>query len=327
MYSNRILICIILINMFYGCGREIEIFPPDVGIPPAVPADVRIIYAADGEISIEWRQNVEVDLKGYLIYRSTDTSNDFIKIAFTTNYFYYDDSLDYDKTYYYRVSAINRDDNESVQSGIVFATPTNIYNPYRPRNININARNWEGKISIFLSWTPNPESDVIGYNIFRSSNSDFSVDSTNFIDFTNSSEYFDTLKLELYKNYYYIIQAVDKGNLFSEPSNEVYDLILEIPEIYFPEDNSFIEYFSSFKIKGIKIPTTYKIILQENEIYGDIWSKEIYSTTVNDTINIPLDAYGLEPNVYYFWRVITYSNYSNPNSISKLYKFKLKPLI
>lgn len=326
MNLKLIPIITILIIILYGCGRETDIFPPDNEIPPAIPADVRITYAADGEIFIEWKENIEANLKGYYIYRSIDNSNDFLQIAFTTNNYYFDDSLNYGNTYYYRISAVNQNGIESSQSGIVFATPQNFYIPYRPTNLKINARNWEGKISIFLSWTPNPESDVIGYIIFRAENPDFDIDTSNYLDFTSSSEFEDKFNLEFYKNYYYKIQAVDKGNLISEPSFEVNDLILEIPEIYFPEDNSYIEYFSNFKINGIQIPAKYKIILQENELYGEIWSKEINSSIVNDTINIPMDAYGLEFNVYYYWRVMTFSNSDNPNSISRLYKFKLKQI-
>lgn len=324
MYSKIIPIIIIFTIIFYSCGRETDIFSPDNEIPPAVPADVRITYAADGEIFIEWKENIEANLKGYYIYRSIDNSNDFLQIDFTSDNFYFDDSLNYENTYYYRISAVNKNGIESSKSGIVFATPKNIYIPYRPRYLTINARNWEDKISIFLSWTPNPESDVMGYQIFRSTNPDFNPDSSNYLVFTSSSDYEDKYDLEFYKNYYYKIKAVDKGNLISDASDEVNDLILEIPEIYFPEDNSYINYFSNFKIKGIKIPATYKIILQENELYGEIWSKAIYSTVVNDTINIPFDAYGLQYNVYYYWRVMTFSNSNNPNSISKLYKFKLK---
>ena len=307
-----------------GCERPTDANQKDDGIPPAVPVGVQISYAADGEILVEWLSNSEIDLKGYNVYRKVDTT-DYKFLTFTRNSYWFDDSLSYNEKYSYRISAIDIWGGESQRSTEVSATPLNRFNPKKLRYITINARNWEGRISIFLGWEPNDESDIAGFNIYRSLNSSFTADSTNLVGFTNDIQFNDTSNILFYQDYYYKIRVVDKGGLMSDESDLITDRVYEMASQIFPSNDSLVNYFDNFIIKTIKVPANYRILVQTNEYYGEFWSKDFSSSSVDDFINVKFNPPYLYPFVYYYWRVITFSNNSSePNSISPLYKFKVR---
>ncbi len=76
---------------------------------------------------------------------------------------------------------------------------------------------------------------------------------------------------------------------------------------------------------ALQTPATYKIVVQRNEYFDEFYDKTIFSNTTNDTLAIDFSPTYLYYQTYY-WRVITYSQSSEPNSISKLYSFTLKSL-
>ncbi len=308
-----------------GCERPTDANQNDDGIPPAVPVGVEISYASDGEILVEWIPNVEADLKGYNIYRKTNKT-DYVFLTFTTKSYWFDDSLGYDEKYYYQITAIDIWGEESHRSAEVSAIPSNQYPPAKPRYININARNWEGNISIFLNWEPNDESDIVGYNIYRDSISSFTADSSKLIGFSNSLQFNDTNNIQLYKNYHYKIRAVDRGGLTSSESDEIIDQVYDMALQIFPMNDSLVNYFNHFIIKTIKVSASYKLLVQTSEYFGEFWSKDFSSSIIDDTVQVNFDPLYLYPYVNYYWRVITFSNNSSePNSVSPLHKFKVKP--
>jgi hypothetical protein len=319
----RFIILVSIPFIFWNCDRSNEIVE-DPGIPPAVPTGLRIFYASDGEIVIEWRFNSEPDVKGYNIYRRTEFTESEI-VGFVSEDFFFDDSLQYDTTYFYKITAVSLWNRESEFSNEVSAKPQNVNNPRRPVGLRINARNWEGETSIYLHWLNNEESDIAGYNIYRGSLPGFISDSTNLIGFTSTANFYDTLSLNFYSRYYYKIKAVDNGGLLSSQSDEVNDLIFEIPEIIFPADNAYTEFFENFIIKTIDVPARYRIGLQTNKFFGEIWNTTINSSVVNDTLAIHFDPPSLQVNKTYYWRISTYSNgNSEPNSISELFSLTFK---
>jgi hypothetical protein len=306
-----------------ACERSTETID-NPGIPPAVPIGLRVYYASDGEVTIDWQSNSENDVTGYNIYRRTD-STESTKIAYTSDSYYFDDSLSYNVTYHYKITAVSLWDRESGFSDEVSATPINRYRPQKPTGLQINARNWEGEISIFLKWATGYESDVKGYNIYKSNLPGFASDSSNFIAFTSGVNFSDTLNIDLYTNYYYRIRAVDKGNFLSDESSEINDLVFEIPEVIFPENNSTVGVYNEFLIKAIQVPASYRIGLQTNKYFGEIWSATIETDVIDDTLRINFNPYSLQFYKTYYWRVATYSgNSQDPNSISKLFAVTFK---
>lgn len=325
MLKIEINIFFLMVLLFLsGCERSTNVNLEDDGFPPAVPSGLNVYAAYDGEIGIEWNKNSDADLKGYNIFRKSDSS-DFQKIAFTTNIFFVDDSLDYNTTYFYQITAVDNFGRESTPSNIVSAIPVNIYKPLTPNSLSVNARNWENDISIYLNWNKNFETDIAGYNIYRDTNSTFKADSTSLIGFSNQISFTDTFNLSLYTEYFYMIRAVDKGGLLSNPSSVVSDKILEIPEIIFPQDNAQVNFFNEFIIKGIKIPANYKIIVQTNKFFDEFWSASFFSSVVNDTIKIKFNPPFIETGKIYYWRVAAFTGGTEPNSVSKLYEFMINP--
>ncbi len=321
--TSAILVSLSII--FISCERPTEVSADD-GLPPAVPVGLRFYSATDGEIIIEWNRNFEKDLRGYNVYRRNGNENDFTLIDFTNNDYYIDDSLDYNTVYFYKISAVDLSGKESNTTEPISAKPVNRRYPLRPRFVNINARNWEGRKSVFINWESSNESDVIGYNIFRGVDSEFSADSISLTGFSPLPFFEDTIELQLYQKYYYKIKAVDKGGLQSSESPVVSDWIFDIPEIIFPGDNQTHPVFDNFIIKAIEEPAVYKILVQTNQFFGEFWSKQISSSVVNDTIKIAFTPPYLEAGKKYFWRVITYSGASSePNSISTLQSFTISP--
>ena len=317
-------IVFLMFLFFYGCERPTGYNKTDSGIPPAVPSSPVVFSAYDGTVLIYWHNNSEPDLKGYNVYRSIDSVN-FTFIGFTPVNSFYDDSLNYNTKYYYRITSLDIWNNESLPSTIISAEPVNKYAPYTPIGLSVNARNWEGNKSVYFSWNPNPESDIAGYKIYRASVPGFTADTNSYIGFTNKLNFSDTLNLKLYSQYYYSIKAVDNGGLISKASGEVNDEIFGIPHIIYPEDNAETPYFAQFMINSINKPAKYEIIVQDNQYFGEVWSTSFNSNPTNDTLYVPFNANYIYPNKYYYWRVATYSaNGSGPNSISKLYKFIIK---
>jgi hypothetical protein len=317
-------IFVVLLFFYYGCDRLVDTSQTDNGIPPAVPVGLQVAYATDGEVVLAWQSNSEADLAGYNIYRSRDSTN-FILIGNSGYNYYYDDSLQYNKTYYYRITAIDIWNNESLPTKVVSAKPINRYVPSAPIGLSINARNYQGSLSVYLTWNPNYESDIAGYNIYRSLKQEFNADSTSLVGFSTDINYTDTLKLSLYTTYYYKLRAVDKGGLIGIASNQVSDEILGVSQIIFPANNSEVNYFSSFLIKAIGVPANYKIVVQDNMFYGEVWSHNFFSSTVNDTLAVNFNPTYINTNVPYYLRIITFSNGANqPNSVSPLYKFIIK---
>lgn len=310
----------------YGCQRDTSVSEPDTGLPPAVPAVPQVVAAHDGSVLIDWRPNAEPNLKGYYVYKGVNDSLRLKRVFFTSDSYFYDDSLSYDSTYYYKVSALDMSGKESQQTSLLRARPINLNAPREVSTLVVNARNWIDSLSVFLKWEPNQEGDISGYEVYRGESEGFTPGSDNFIGNASGPQFLDRQNLKPYVTYYYKLITTDKGGLKSKAGNEVSDMILGIPEALFPANGRQVDYFDNFIIKGISVPAHYKIVLQSNEYFGEIWSREFDSSVTNDSIRVKIDGIQLNTNTVYYWRIVTYSNgNSEPNSISALYNFTIRP--
>lgn len=308
-----------------NCDRETPSQPIDDGRPPAPPKNLFVYRAYDGEIGIEWNKNLELDISHYNIYRNLDPAGSFSKIDSTTNQYFIDRYLDYDSTYYYKITAVDRINLESDFSNTVNAQPKNVYAPYAPYGLSINARNWNGSHSIHLKWIPQNESDISHFEIYRSTTESFEPDEESLLDTSNTYSYVDSKNLDMLTNYFYKIVTVDKGGLTSDPSYTVDDIILDSPAAVFPAHESTVDYFSSFQIKTVSEPARYKIVVQTNELYGVVKEIDFESDKVNEVISIEAKGFTLQQYEDYYWRVYTYTNSNNPNSYSPLARFTIVP--
>ncbi|MFC1899862.1 fibronectin type III domain-containing protein, partial [Chloroflexota bacterium] len=151
-----------------GNSNEDSAIPTDAA--PAVPTGL-LATTGDEEISLDWDDNTDWDIDGYNVYRSTDSGGSptpYTKIngslVATSNYT--DTGLYGGGTYYYVVTAVDLGTNESDNSNEDSATANDVA-PTAPTGLAATL----GDEEISLDWDDNSESDLDGYNVYRSTDS------------------------------------------------------------------------------------------------------------------------------------------------------------
>ena len=101
-------------------------FTPVDKFPPSPPDPVSIA-SANGSISLFWPSSAERDVVGYYVYRADSadaTDKDWIKLNDqpVTTVTFRDDRVVVDQTYFYRVAAVDRFNNESARTRVVSET-------------------------------------------------------------------------------------------------------------------------------------------------------------------------------------------------------------
>ncbi len=322
----KFIILSLLSVLFLSCSRESLLEPIDDGRPPAIPTDLQVFGSHDGKIGIEWHKNSESNIKGYNIYRSINKPNNFIFITQVNDNYFIDEHLEYDSTYYYKISAVNLFGLESPMTDFVFAKPINIYAPLTPRNLRINARNWLSVPAILLYWDPPSDTDIKGYYIYRSTSEFFDADTLHYLNFTQLTTYSDTKNIILLTKYYYKIKAVDKGLLKSPPTLVISDVVLNPPTLIFPSNNTIIRELKEFRFKTVSLPAKYKLVIQSNDVYGTVKEYNFTSELLDQEIKINASGIQLESSKTYTWRVFTYtSSEIDPNSFSGNFTFTYIP--
>ncbi len=113
----------LMAGLWGGCDNGSN--PASDRMPPASPAAVTSI-TGDGEITLQWYPNGEWDLAGYRVYRNNQAEGNYRRIAWVPAGVetYVDDNVLNGETYWYAVSAVDVDGNESALSrDEVFDTP------------------------------------------------------------------------------------------------------------------------------------------------------------------------------------------------------------
>jgi fibronectin type 3 domain-containing protein len=127
--------------------------------------------AAPGVITLQWTANSESDLRGYKVYRSTvDRKRDFLLLTpLAMSGARYVDSLPLTlkSTFYYRVTSIDTNYNESAQSASVAVVLPDVTAPGAPTlsELTIDSNQLE------LTWTRNVENDIDHYSVYRQADS------------------------------------------------------------------------------------------------------------------------------------------------------------
>lgn len=200
----------------------------------AAPTSLSQAYSQDA-ISLTWTPpTANVDgtkppsLIGYNIYRSTSETEPAKLLNKTpvADPKYSDSFFEFGKTYYYfvRCVSLGLDSGpiESKESNIVKLTPIDTFAPSPPAAITLAV----GQNMISLFFAINPEKDVAGYRIYRSTDPDLpKAEWTQLTTELLTTNTFQDTKVEAGKTYYYYLTATDKAGNVSEPSEVVSDTV------------------------------------------------------------------------------------------------------
>ncbi|MFC2040658.1 fibronectin type III domain-containing protein, partial [Chloroflexota bacterium] len=180
---------------------------------PAAPTSL-VATPGDKQVSLDWTDNSEDDLDGYNVYRSTTSGSGYTEVgSLVATSDYIDTGLTGGTTYYYVVTAVDLIANESIYSTEASATPTD---PPPTAPTGLVATPSDAEVS--LDWNDNGESDLDGYNVYRSttSGSGFVMINGSLVatsDYTDATVVNDT-------TYYYVVTAVDITSSESGYSSE-----------------------------------------------------------------------------------------------------------
>src|ERR1700722_4884332 len=96
-----------------------------------------------------------------------------VRVGESTDPTFQDKQIEFGKTYVYSVRSLLQYSEvalESADSNLVIATPRAIFPPEGPQNLTVVLVPAQGENSAFLdlSWAISPETDIAGYNVYRS---------------------------------------------------------------------------------------------------------------------------------------------------------------
>lgn len=168
-----VLIVVMAISMF-GCTSGVR---RDPGLSdfqaPSIPQNV-VGEGRERAILINWKANSEPDLVGYKVYRSNNSGGPFTLIATVGTQAapsYFDDDqqngLVNDQYYYYKISAFDRQGNESdlSKTNAVQIRAGLPEGKRPPRVVGLRAR--ATSEAAYVSWDKSTSSNIKGYNIYR----------------------------------------------------------------------------------------------------------------------------------------------------------------
>ncbi|MFH1258768.1 MAG: PQQ-binding-like beta-propeller repeat protein [Elusimicrobiota bacterium] len=138
--------------------------------PPSAPKNV-LAVPGDGKLNLSWDLNSELDIRAYLIYRSTDNLNyQYLTLLYHPVNNYLQTELTNDLTYYFKLQATDVWNNQSPFSGEVHTFPYAGADLEPPAAItDLVVRTGESAGEVVLSWTAPGDDGVTGkavsYNI------------------------------------------------------------------------------------------------------------------------------------------------------------------
>jgi hypothetical protein len=194
------------------------------------PTQIEPARVSEDAITISWKPpaaNIDgstpVNLLGYNIYRMEEDENEIserpINGSPVSGTEYSDRNFNFGETYRYVMRAVSLGTEgaqvESLNSNSITVTPLDKFPPSAPTSITAAAA--PGRLSLFFA--ANPEADIAGYNIYRST--DPNLPREQWIKLNSelhTRTTFQDEKVEAGKQYYYYLTAVDKAGNVSPPS-------------------------------------------------------------------------------------------------------------
>jgi hypothetical protein len=171
-----------------------------------------------------------INLLGYNVYRmdekQTEASATPINKSLVSGTQFEDKEFKFGENYKYIVRSVSLGTEgaqvESRDSNVLPAAPRDVFAPSAPAGITIAPG--PGRLAIFFA--ANPETDVAGYNIYRSTDPNLPKDKwTKLNDALFTKTTFQDQNVESGKKYYYYLTATDQTGNVSLPSEVVSETV------------------------------------------------------------------------------------------------------
>jgi uncharacterized protein len=188
-------------------------------LPPSAPQHVAA-RPDTGKIVLSWSRNPELDVMGYYVYRSirSEQENSFVLVnaePLKDSIYIQRLAKNASNKFSFQIVAVDSSYNKSNPSQIVSTKMPDVVPPLKPVIKNVAQKG----DSITISWLANPESDLRGYHVFRSTqNPEKRIRVTNVPVPHAMQTFIDTLHVD--GKIYYELQAIDEsGNasVLSDP--------------------------------------------------------------------------------------------------------------
>ena len=293
--------------------------------PPQAPRALSVERIGDGEIWLNWQAIEGEDEVLYVVYRSVgDGAAVAIDSTFQTRF--KDQGLQYELEYTYRVTAINSG-GESDHSNAISGQPLNSLTPQVPTSVRAVAHHLEvlGRLDITLDWNENPETDLIGYRVYRSTEAGFTPALDHLLMQVSVPGFVDE-EIEVGTVYYYRITAIDGGAKESNASEEVNDVALPSPKLLVPVAGEETAAPLTFTWGRLPEARAFRVIVTTSLTSGEVSDIPLTSdTTAVFTGRIREGRLvSLEPGQVYYWKVVASTHAEGiENSVSRVESFKV----
>lgn len=137
-----------------------DLDPLAVAVAPAAPLDFQVA-AGESAATISFTPNAFTGV--YRLQRAGSQSGPYQTLGLITGSPYLDQAVTAGGVYWYRLAGLGLNEIASPYAGPLSAHLTNLA-PAPPQGLSAG---WEGS-AIRLAWNPSPESDLVGYNLYRS---------------------------------------------------------------------------------------------------------------------------------------------------------------
>ena len=318
---------IVVVIGLWHCGDDGEKGTSPVATvdPPQVPRALSVERIGDGEVWLNWQAAEGADEVLYVVYRSVeDDAAVAIDSTFQTRY--KDQGLQYELEYTYRVTAINGG-GESEPSNAVSGQPLNSLTPQVPTAVRAVAHHLEvfGQLDITLDWSENPETDLVGYRVYRSTEAGFTPSVEHLLMQVSGPGFIDE-EIEVGTVYYYRITAIDGGGKESNASEEVGDVALPSPVLLVPVAGEETAAPLTFTWNRLPEARAFRVIVTTSLTSGEVSDIPLTSdTTAVFTGRIKEGRLvSLEPGQVYYWKVVASTHDEGiENSVSRVESFKV----
>ena len=175
-------------------------------------------------VHLTWSQGISPDAAAYNVYRSTTSGSGYAQLASVPpgSMAYTDTQMAVGNIYYYVITAVGRDDDETAYSNEVSASPG--IPPPPPRNLTARSDAFADPV---VHWDPPIDDETTGYVVFR--NSTGSEPWTAIATLKSSVRSFVDQNVYDENTYYYTVATTNIYNWTSEYSNVV-SVTIDLPK-------------------------------------------------------------------------------------------------